>query len=117
MAKEPEGAPEGMEEVPLRHGAYFEGDYEFYWLGRQVGPDEFNYNLRRMAGALKGEIEAMAHGMDMGAYLGEANKVLAKLETVEAILELPLCSKCRGIIEYGKSGEAPGVQGMPPPEP
>ena len=75
-----------------------DGTYEFYWLGNRLSLEEFNEQTYRTASSLKGELDAIAQGMDMGAHFADAKESLAELHVIEEILKLPLCDPCRKLV-------------------
>ena len=75
-----------------------DGTYEFYWLGNRLSLEEFNEQTYRTATSMKGELEAIAQGMDMGAHFTAAKEELAELHAIEKVLKLPLCGPCRKLI-------------------
>lgn len=81
----------------MKHGVIrgAEGSYDFYWLGNRLSLEEFNEQTYRMATQIKGELEALAQGMDMGSHFDTAKELSIKLDLVEFILRLPLCDSCK----------------------
>ena len=75
-----------------------DGTYEFYWLGNRLSLEEFNEQTYRTASSLKGELDAIAQGMDMGAHIVDAKEILTELHAIEEVLKLPLCDPCRKLI-------------------
>jgi hypothetical protein len=84
----------------MKHGVQRneDGTYEFHWLGNRLSLEEFNEQTLRTARSLKGELEALAQGMDMGSHFDAAKESLAQLRGIEEVLKLPLCSMCRYLI-------------------
>lgn len=84
----------------MKHGVTRgpDGTYGFYWLGNRLSLEDFNEQLRRTAEAIKGELEALAEGMNMGSNLDAARIAGAKLDVIKEVLELPLCRVCKKIV-------------------
>lgn len=82
-----------------------DGTYEFYWLGRRLSLEEFNRQIANTLRALKGEMDALTEGMDLGALFDETKEFLAREQALEGILRLPLCPPCRDLVERAGKGE------------
>lgn len=75
-----------------------EYSYRFFWLGNRLSLEEFNEQLAATAATLKGEIDALAQGMDMGAHGKDADTLSGKMDERQRILELPICEPCKKVI-------------------
>lgn len=85
---------------PVKHGVIMNqcGMPTYWWLGESLSREDFNDQLDRTREALAGEIEALANGMDLAAKINIGKLELAKIETVEEIMKLPLCASCKELI-------------------
>lgn len=53
------------------------------------------------AGLVQNEVQALEDGVQLAGDLKLGAQALAELETVEKILALPLCERCRKVVREG----------------
>lgn len=77
-----------------------DGTYEFWWFGARQTIEEFNGLVRGLAHQVADECASIARGMDMAQSVRAGADALAKLETLEEVLRLPLCASCKALIGH-----------------
>jgi hypothetical protein len=83
----------------MNHGVVVVGEsYEFWWMGEQVGIEDFNARLMSATQEIGTYVQGMREGMDLRAMLNEGQKTVAQLDTLEEVARLPLCDSCRKLI-------------------
>lgn len=86
--------------MATKHGVYRceNGTYDFYWLGTRMALEDFNAKTHQVAQQIFEEINGVAMGMDLSSSINEGQLALAKIEAIEGVLKLPLCTECRKLI-------------------